>query len=159
MSLPPFASLDDYTARFGAVSDETAAEAALTDASTDIRSFLQATFVDDSDELDFSSAKPWAADLFIKTTCQVAQRRLSNPDGLTAETVAGYSFQQANSSADTFLTKSEKSVLLRAIGRSDYPVWTMPTTRLDTDDITDTRPVGCEASTLEEILTEDPNLV
>lgn len=129
--LPPFASVDDYTALFGDV-DAARAGAALDRASTIIRGYVGQA-MGDGDTLDFTGAQPWAADTFSGITVQVAHRVLDNPDGLTAETISGYSYQQANASADAYLTAQEKAELLAALGRSSYKVWTLPTTRAIND--------------------------
>ena len=133
MALPSFASVENYTDRFGAVSDETRAEAALSDASTDIRAFIGATMVDDDGRLDFSTAKAWARDTFRKIVCQVAHRRLTNPEGVTQSSIDGYSRTLSDESADVYLKASEKQALSDAIGRNTYGVWTLPTTRSDPD--------------------------
>lgn len=132
MSLPAFASSNDYTALFGDV-DVTLAQAALDRASTIIRSRIGSAMVDEDNNLDFSTAKPWAADTFAGICVQVAHRVLDNPGGVSAETIGAYSFQQANASADAYLTAQEKAELAAALGRSTYGVWTLPTTRSDDD--------------------------
>lgn len=134
MSLPPFASLDDYQDRFGPVADEARAEAAIDDASSDIRAYLDTSFVTDG-ALDFSEARAWASDVFRKVACQIAHRRLDNPDGIRRESIDGYETEFTNSSADTFLTRSEKAQLNAAAGRSALTVISTTRGPLETGDV------------------------
>lgn len=133
MSLPPFASVDDYADRFGAVADETRTEAHLADASAEIRSYLGASFVDDAGALDFSDAHSWAPDVFLKITCQVAHRTQTNPDGAQRETIDGYTVEHGG----VYLNRIEQAQLNAATGRS--PLGVLSTTRgpLETGDVRD----------------------
>lgn len=134
MSLPPFASIDDYEDRFGSVVDVARAEAAIDDASSDIRAYLDASFVTE-DALDFSEARTWAADVFRKVACQVARRRLDNPDGIRRESIDGYETEFTNASADTYLTRSEKAQLNAATGRPSLTVLSTTRGPLETGDV------------------------
>lgn len=128
-TLPAFATIDDYTDRFGESADESRTQAALDDASTRIRSTVGDALVNEAGtEIEFpDSAKAWAADTFMAVCCQIAQRRLSNPEGVTAETITGYSYSLTNASADAYVRKGEKADLLAALGRSTAGAWSIDT--------------------------------
>lgn len=131
MTLPAFASTDDLEARMGPVEDQARAQAALDDASTEIRAFTRRAWVD-SDELALpTGADAWKGDVLVKVCCSVARRVLENPEGFVANTIGGYNEQRSNPSADVYLTASERRDLEAVIGKGG--LWTMPTTRSFTD--------------------------
>ena len=121
----------------GGVADEDVVRAgeAIADASTRIRAFLGRDFIEDG-EVAFDD------DLqqdIVETVClSVARRAFVNPDGATQESVPGFSQTLANASPDTYLTKQEKTDLLRSVGRSG--LFTISTTRLSGDEVYDTEP-------------------
>ncbi len=128
MVLPAFASTDDLSARLpGGLSDDdlTRAEAALSDASALIRAEAGKTWVDDLLAL---SGVP---DVVVSITIAAARRALTNPDGVTSESVQDYSraFAATSASADIYLTRGEKSLVRRAAGGTG--LWTLSTTRSD----------------------------
>lgn len=120
MSLPAFATLDQLAARV-TVTDEDRAQAALDDASVEIRSIAGVTFTTGED-LDFAGYPPWAEDALVKVCCSAAARAMANPEGLTqqAETIGSYSHSNAyaNASPDVYLTTNEKRLVRRAAGRT-----------------------------------------
>jgi phage gp36-like protein len=131
MSLPAFATLDQLAARV-AVDDEDRAQAALDDASVEIRSIAGVSFTTDGD-LNFDGYPSWAEDALVKVCCSAAARALANPDGLTqaAETIGSYSHTNAyaNASPDVYLTANEKRLVRRAAGRTG--LGTITTTRAE----------------------------
>lgn len=134
MSLPAFASVDDYQAMFGSDDDVDRVQAVLNRASTMMRSVVNSAMVNDSNALDFTGAKPWAADTFVGICVQVAHRVIDNPDGLASETIAGYAYSQVNASSDAYITKQERAELVAVLGRARFPgIWTLPTTRAEND--------------------------
>lgn len=131
MSLPAFATLDQLAARV-TVDDEDRAQAALDDASVEIRSIAGVSFVT-NDVLDFTGYPSWAEDALVKVSCSAAARSLANPEGLTqqAETIGSYSHSDAfaNASPDVYLTANEKRLVRRAAGRTG--LGTITTTRAE----------------------------
>lgn len=116
MSLPAFATLEQLADRV-TVDDEARAQAALDDASVEIRSIAGVSFVTD-DELDFTSYPVWAEDALVKVCCASAIRSLANPAGEQSETIGSYSHSFANASPDVYLTANEKRLVRRAAGRT-----------------------------------------
>jgi hypothetical protein len=116
VSLPAFATLDQLAARV-TVADETRAQAALDDASAEIRSIAGVTFVTD-DQLDFTGYPTWAEDALIKVCCAAAVRSLTNPEGAQSETIGSYSHSYANASPDVYIYANERRLIRRAAGRT-----------------------------------------
>jgi hypothetical protein len=131
MSLPAFATLDQLAARV-TVDDEDRAQAALDDASVEIRSIAGVSFVTDG-AVDFTGYPSWAEDALVKVCCSAAARALANPEGRTqqAETIGSYSHTDAfaNASPDVYLTAGERRLIRRAAGRTG--LGTITTTRGD----------------------------
>lgn len=131
MSLPAFATLDQLAARV-TVDDEDRAQAALDDASVEIRSIAGVSFTTDG-EPDFTGYPAWAEDALVKVCCSAAARALANPEGLTqqAEMIGSYSHTNAfaNASPDVYLTANEKRLVRRAAGRTG--LGTITTTRAE----------------------------
>lgn len=128
MVLPAFATVEELAFRIPggiATEDVDRAEAALADASALIRAEAGKTWVNDLNEL---SGVP---DAIVAVTIAASRRALTNPDGVASETVPDYSrtFAATSLSADIYLTKGERRVVLRAAGRSG--LWTLATTRRD----------------------------
>src|ERR1044072_4808726 len=119
MSLPAFATLDQLAARV-TVDDEDRTQAALDDASVEIRSIAGVTFTTDG-VLDFTGYPSWAEDALVKVCCSAAARALANPEGLTqqAETIGSHSHTNAfaNASPDVYPTTHEKRLGRRGAGR------------------------------------------
>lgn len=127
MSLPAFASLDDFGVRLPgglADADVPRAQAALDDASTEIRS--EAGQAWESAPEDPS----WAADALMRICCAVARRSFTNPDGVTQSSLGSYSESVSNASPDVYLTAAEKRTIARIAGRTTG-LWTLSTTRED----------------------------
>lgn len=91
MALPAFASLDDLAARLGIAAfgdiDEARAQAALNDASALIRAETSPVTWITEGEVDAD-----LPEVISTTTLQVARRAFNNPDGLSQETIEGYSW-------------------------------------------------------------------
>nr|MBP9053017.1 hypothetical protein [Ilumatobacteraceae bacterium] len=80
MDGPALAQLADLEARMGVVADEARARAALDDASALIRSEAGAEdWLDDDGNLEVVPS------IVVTVCCKVAQRVLTNPDGVTNE--------------------------------------------------------------------------
>lgn len=140
MSLPALASLEQLATRLGGIddSDEERAQAALDDASALIRTEAGEDWVTDDDppELDTDNLP----DVIVTVCCAAARRAVTNPDGVTQESLDGYSTSYRNDSADVYLTKAERRLVRGAAGRG--ALWTQPTTRGDYDVATVLAPVG-----------------
>lgn len=131
MSLPAFATLDQLAARM-TVADETRAQAALDDASAEIRSIAGVTFVTD-DVLDFTGYPTWAEDALVKVCCSSAVRSLTNPEGEQSETIGSYSHSYANASPDVYINANERRLIRRAAGRTGLGTITTTTGYDDSD--------------------------
>jgi hypothetical protein len=131
MSLPAFATLDQLAART-TVSDETRAQAALDDASVEIRSIAGVTFVTD-EQLDFTGYPTWAEDALIKVCCAAAVRSMTNPAGEQSETLGSYSHSYANASPDVYINANERRLIRRAAGRTGLGTITTTTGYDDSD--------------------------
>lgn len=140
MTLPAFADLEAFGARIpGGIpsGDEARAQAALDDASVRIRAEAGKTWTSTTGEgeeaetvVDFGAdaeARPWVPDAIASLTMQVAQRSFSNPDGLSQESTGEWSGSSPDASSDTYLKKSERELVGKAVGRSG--LWVQPTTR------------------------------
>lgn len=88
--------------------------AALDDASALIRVEAGEDWLDDDGNLETVPAA------IVSVCCAVVRRVLDNPAGLTSETIAGYSYSQANASADVFLTKAERATIRKAVGAGGF---------------------------------------
>lgn len=102
------ASFDDLTARMGEGVDSTRARVALTDASNLIHAETNNVWISDG---------VLVADIpgiVLTICCKIAERVLSNPNGLTGETMGPFAEQYANSSNDVYLTRNERRLLQRA---------------------------------------------
>lgn len=122
MSTPTLASLAQLDARTpGGVQDAdiNRALAALEDASAWIRSYTAEDWLDDDGALETVPG------VVVSICCAVARRIVDNPDGLTAETVAGWSGSRANATSDVYLTKQEKAMLSKVTGVGGFAVVTM----------------------------------
>lgn len=131
MSLPALATLDQLAARV-TVTDEDRAQAALDDASVEIRSIAGVTFVTD-DVLDFTGYPTWAEAALVKVCCAAAIRSLTNPEGAASETIGSYSHSYANASPDVFIKASERKLIRRAAGRTGLGTITTTTGYDDSD--------------------------
>ncbi len=131
MSLPALAELADLAARIpGGIEedDEPRAQAALDDASALIRAEAGDDWVTDGDPpaLDTDNLP----DVAVTVCLAAARRAFVNPDGVTQESLDGYSTSYRNDSADVYLTKAERRLISQAGGRTGIGV--MPTTRTST---------------------------
>ena len=129
MVLPALATTDDLDARTPGgldASDLTRASAALDDASAMVRSVAGKTWTTDG-VLD--DDVPHIAKV---VTCTVARRIISNPEGLSQESIGSYSYSIGNSSSDVYLTRAERVAIRSAAGKTG--LWTQPTTRMASDD-------------------------
>lgn len=126
MALPPFASVDDVSARLpaGETVEDARAEAALDDASAIIRAVARKDWVTE-DELDAD-----VPDVLLTICCRAAVRALTNPRGLESETTGPFGAQYANASADVYLTRAERD-MIRSVAGQTSGVWTLGTTRSD----------------------------
>lgn len=138
MGLPAFASFEDLSARIpGGISssDVARAQAALDDASSEIRAVAGEawTTTNESDQvvLDLPAEPDWAADAIRRICCAVARRAYENPDGISQESLGSYSASMSNASADIYLTSAEKRTIARIVGGTSG-LYTISTTRDDT---------------------------
>lgn len=134
MTLPALADLDDLVIRLGGELDdaETArAQAALDDASTEVRFVAREDWVDDDEELTD------VPDIVVKVTLAVALRGFLNPDdGTRQETLGDHS--KTTDRGGIYLTEEEKAKVRAAAAGDDKQsgLWTLATTR-GCDDIRD----------------------
>lgn len=137
MTLPAFATLEQFAARLPAGIDEETdgarAQAALDDASALIRAEAGVTWTTTDDD-DETIVDPDTPDIVLTVCIAVARRAFNNPDGIRSESTGSYSASFTDASADVYLTKAEKTHIRRAAGRTG--VWAMPTTR-STNDLPD----------------------
>ena len=105
------AELDDLEARMGTVSDPPRAQAAIDDASNWIHEATNNAWIADDGTL--VDTIPSVA---LTVCCAVARRILTNPDGITSESLGPFSQGQSNASSDVYLTKAETRILRRAAG-------------------------------------------
>lgn len=104
------AELGDLEARMGPQSDVPRAQAAIDDASSAIHAETNNAWIADG---ELVANIPGVAKAVC---CSVARRVLSNPQGLTSQTLGPATEQMANASADVYLTKNEKRLLRRGLG-------------------------------------------
>lgn len=130
VNLPPLADVRALELRmkrtFDSDEDLAEAESALDEASAIVR--------DESGNDWVSPADPTilAVPTIVKIiTLRVAERKLRNPDGYSAETAGDYSYQRNGVGADggLYLTEWELKVLHRKVGKTG--LWTQPITRGD----------------------------
>lgn len=113
MDGPALAQLADLEARMGVVAAAARARAALDDASALIRSEAGAEdWLDDDGNLEVVPS------IVVTVCCKVAQRVLTNPDGVTNETIGSFSQSFTSSSSDAYLTKAERRLVRKAAGSS-----------------------------------------
>lgn len=105
------AELSDLEARMGTVVDASRAQAAIDDASNWIHEATNSVWLDDAGEL--VDTIPSVA---LTVCCAVARRILTNPDGITSESLGPFSQGQSYASSDVYLTKAETRILRRAAG-------------------------------------------
>lgn len=138
--LPAFASLPQFAARVpGGVpdADEARAQAALEDASSLIRDEAGTTWVDANNALDLpTGTDAWKADTLVRVCCAAARRTFENPDGVSQESLGGYSVAQSNSSSDVYLTAAEKRQVRKAAGFTGLGVLTTTRSPIGTTGIT-----------------------
>lgn len=110
----PFATLEDYEARFGAVPapEQPMVEQRLSDASAMMAASMQASGV------EYEGAKPPLSDALVFVCCNIAHRTLqasADAYGVTqySQGAGGYSesFTYANPSGDMYMTKAEKRMI------------------------------------------------
>lgn len=101
----PLASLEDLEARMGPIADETAAEAALGDASALVRAEAPA--------FDWAGEIPEAVVVVVLSS---AGRALRNPDGDQAESIGSYSVTHGRTLGGVWLTVNERRTVRRATG-------------------------------------------
>lgn len=127
MPEPLLASPSDLAARMGDVGDLEQAVAALEDASSLIHLVSGRVWIDDEGAL--VDTVPGV----VKTICcAVARRVLTNPEGLSAESVVNYSATYTNASTDVYLTKSEVKRLRQAAGLGGVTVISSTRGRMET---------------------------
>ena len=110
MSLPPLATIDDLRSFTGQDVGVSRAVALLDYASALIRVEAGTDWVDENNDLD------GVPDVIRFIVCKVVERALSNPDGLTAESVVNYRAEYGNASSDLYLTKQERRLIRKAAG-------------------------------------------
>lgn len=128
--LPALAKIEDLEVRVpGGIDsgDRPRAQAALDDASATIRSTARKTWTTGS-ELDDD-----VPDIVVTICLKAAVRALVNPDGVTEESIDGYSAGYSNESPDVYLTKKEEQMIRQAAGTSRLGVQ-----RLTRGDVPDT---------------------
>lgn len=112
--MEPFATIDDYEARFGDVpaQEQATVEQRLSDASVMMAAAMQAAGI------DYEGALPPLSDALVVVCCNVAHRTLqasADAYGVTqySQGAGGYSesFTYANPSGDMYMTKAEKRML------------------------------------------------
>lgn len=124
--LPPLVPVEQFAVRIpGGVADDDRlrAEAALSDASTLVRSEAGQTWVDADNRL---TEVPDAA---VAVTIAAARRAFVNPDMVASESIQDFSQTFGSASADIYLTKAERTAIRRLAGRSG--LWSLATTRSD----------------------------
>jgi hypothetical protein len=105
------AELDDLEARMGSLADTPRAQAAIDDASNWIHEATNSVWIADDGTL--VATIPSVA---LTICCAVARRILTNPDGITSESLGPFSQGQSYASSDVYLTKAETRILRRAAG-------------------------------------------
>lgn len=145
--LPPLATIDQFDARLpGGLStgDSARAEATLEDASALVRAEAGLTWVDDAGDLTE------VPDIIVSVTLAAAKRAFVNPDMLRSEAIQDYQASFGSSSPDVYLTKAERDLIRRAVGRPG--LWTLSTTRTDAaGDIPSVSPYGWASSVTEDV--------
>ena len=111
MAEPALAQLTDLTARMGDVGGTERALAALADASAIIRAEAGT-----EDWIDTEGALETVPAIIVTICCKVAQRILTNPDGVTAEGLGSFNQSFTNASSDAYLTKAERRLVRKAAG-------------------------------------------
>jgi hypothetical protein len=111
MASPALATTDDLEARGVDTSDAARAQAALDDASNWIHEATNSVWIADDGSL--VDTIPSVA---LTICCAVARRILTNPDGITSESLGPFSQGQSHASSDVYLTKAETRILRRAAG-------------------------------------------
>lgn len=120
MPLPPLVDLAAYLTRTGqALADLDAAEQAqftalLGDASAIVRQEAGVDWVADD------GVTVTTPDVVVPVVVAVVRRSVSNPEGLTGETLGDHTWQMSNASADLYLTKAETKTVRRAVGRAGF---------------------------------------
>jgi hypothetical protein len=129
--LPALATADDFAARLGRALTEGEAiqvAALLVDASTLVRRAAGLSWVDDAEALTDD-----IPDDVIVITLNAARRAFDNPQGATQKSVDDVSVSYSRASAaGVYLTAEEKSILAGLTG-GGQGLWTISTTRGDTD--------------------------
>ena len=146
--LPPLATTIQFDARLpgGLSSDDGArAEATLEDASALVRAEAGQTWVNDAGDLVD------VPDIIVSVTLAVAKRAFVNPDMVRSEGIQDYQVSFGSSSPDVYLTKAERDLIRRAVGRAG--LWTLSTTRTDTPggDLPAVSPTGGVSTIQEEL--------
>lgn len=128
--LPALVSLDGFLARVpGGVSvDSARAAALLEDASALARAEAGVTWTDET-----TGVVTGLPDVVASVVMNAARRAYVNPDMLQSESVAGWSGSYSSSSPDVYLTKGERSIIRRAVGKSG--LWSQSVTRLDVGEL------------------------
>jgi hypothetical protein len=129
MSLPALASLSDLQALMGEVKDWDRARALLDFASALVRTEAGEDWVDEDDELD------GVPTIITMVVCKVVERSLSNPTGLTAESVVSYRAEYGNSSSDLYLTKQERRLVRKAVSKTGVSVMGVTRGELETPEV------------------------
>lgn len=146
--LPPLADSTMFAARLpGGLADADAAraEATLEDASALVRAEAGQTWVSDAGALTD------VPDIIVSVTLAVAKRAFVNPDMVRSEGIQDYQVSFGSSSPDVYLTKAERDLIRRAVGRAG--LWTLATTRIDTSagDLPAVSPHGWASSVTEDV--------
>lgn len=114
--LPALVSLHQFADRLpgGVDGDEARAQAALDDASAEVRAAVdgEETWVDEDGLLTE------VPDIVQVVTIAVARRAFVNPEGISQESVAAYGVSYATGSGDVYLTRKERQKVRRAVGLS-----------------------------------------
>lgn len=128
MALPSFADTDDLNARLpaGVSVDADRAEAALEDASALIHAESGEAWVEDGALI---ADVPTIAKMIC---CKAAIRAIVNPAGAVDQSTGPFSTRFG----DVYLTRKEEDLIHQAVGTTSG-LWTLSTTRLDTDEAGD----------------------
>jgi hypothetical protein len=129
-ALTPLAERSDLETRmkrvFETSEDEDEADSVLDEASEIVREESGQTWLDPDNPSIVTAPR-----IVRIITLRVAERRLRNPDGLSAETAGDYSYQRNGVGADgsSYLTEWELGVLHKYAGRTG--MWNQPLTKGD----------------------------
>lgn len=146
MARPALADLADLEALVGTITDRTAAEARLAQASEIVRAYAGVSWLTDAGELD-----PDVPEQIAGVVAAMVERATLNPSGTTQESAGPFSRSFGSDAAQRlYMTAGERMVVRAAAGRRS--IGTISTTRGDLE----TRPVG--RLYVESFVWDEPSL-